>query len=98
MLELQAADLRAAAADVATVDDRIGADPEDPAHGAVRNRTTDLADRLAATDDRLDALARQSWRDRYDRALEAVDADLAAMKPPVEWGRVLPALEDARAG
>ncbi|GAA0191403.1 hypothetical protein [Halobaculum roseum] len=97
VLELQAADLRAAAADVTTVDERLGAEPEDPAHEAVRDLTADLEDRLAVTADRLDALARQSWRDRYDRKSEAIDEDLATVEPPVEWGGVLTALEKARA-
>ncbi|QZP37269.1 hypothetical protein [Halobaculum magnesiiphilum] len=97
VLELQAADLRAAAADVATVDERLGAEPEAPAHEAVRDLTADLEDRLAATADRLDELARQSWHDRYDRNLRAIDEDMATVEPPVEWGSVLTALEEARA-
>lgn len=96
VLALQAADIRAAAADVSTVDGRLGSDPEEPAVGSVRAQADDLADHLGATAGRLDVLARPAWRERYGSRLPSFDESLATFEPPVEWGAVLTALEDVR--
>ncbi|MXR40397.1 hypothetical protein GRX01_03370 [Halobaculum sp. WSA2] len=96
VLALQSADIRAAATDIATVDDRRDADPDDPVDREVRERTDELDERLAAAADRLDTLSRPEWRDRFDQNVAVFDEELSTFEPPVEWSAVLTALKEIR--
>jgi len=96
VLALQTADLRAAAADVETVDDRLRADSDGTAHDDVHGRVDDLRPRLEETADRLDTLARPEWRDRFSPKVAAFEEALDAFEPPVEWSAVLTTFREAR--
>jgi len=96
VLALQAEDLRAAAADTETVNERLGVDPEAAALDDVRELVGTVRTRLDETVDRLDTVARPEWRDRFSRKLEAFEGKLSSVAPPVEWAAVLTALNEAR--
>ncbi|MFC7098050.1 hypothetical protein [Halobaculum marinum] len=100
VLALQVADLRAELADVVTLDERADIDPEDvePSRSTLASDLEDLDDRLDAVAATLTYAERDAWRDRFDDRLAAFDRAVDEEAPPVAWGAVLSAMEDARAG
>jgi chromosome segregation ATPase len=91
------ADLQAELDSLRAWDERDGGDTADDLD-ALATRLDDLRDRWAASVDRLDGLARPAWHDRFDGRLSAFEAELDGVEPPVDWGAVSAALDDARAG
>jgi transposase-like protein len=90
VLDLVVADLRAEAADLRAWAERDGVDFPD----GVDERVDDLA---AAVDDSAAALADgPPWDDRFAERLDALDAELAAVDPPVAWARVDETVAEAR--
>lgn len=104
---LLVADVRAELADVRALAGQLDqgdpADPEEPADpenvpstADVEARLDDITDRRAAIGDRVEALARPVWRDRFEERLAAVEEVLGEHEPPVDWGALQVALEDAQ--
>lgn len=91
-------DLRVDLADLRTVVDRRGGSGEDgtPRPAALADRLADLEKRRGAVEDRLAALAGRDWRERFEERIGAVEEVLADAEPPVAWGELQAALEDAR--
>jgi chromosome segregation ATPase len=56
----------------------------------VRSRWTDLGDRI-------EAVARPGWRERFSDRLDSFESDLETFEPPVDWGAVQGTLQDHRA-
>jgi len=50
--------------------------------------------RWEALEERIDATARQTWRDRFDDRIAAFESDLEDFEPPVDWGEVQRALQE----
>lgn len=88
-------DLRLAATDLETVDQRLGTDPSGSTSSDVQECVDELEDRLDALAGRLDAAARTEWQDRYDSRLAAFDEELERFDPPIDRGAVLSVLEEA---
>ena len=91
VLDLVVADLRAEAADLRTWADRDGASfPDD---------VDDRLDAVAAeVSESAEALADEpAWDDGLAERLDALDAELAAVDPPVAWARVNETVAEARA-
>ena len=90
VLDLVVADLRAEADDLRAWAERDGVDFPD----GVDERIDDLA---AAVDDSDAALAEApAWDDRFAERLDALDAELEAVEPPVAWARVDETVAEAR--
>jgi transposase-like protein len=90
VLDLVVADLRAEADDLRAWAERDGVDFPD----GVDERIDDLA---AAVDDSAAALAEApAWDDRFAERLDALDAELEAVEPPVAWARVDETVAEAR--
>lgn len=62
----------------------------------VADRIDDLRGRWATAGDRLDALARPAWRDRFGDELSGFEATLAEYEPPVPWGELQAEVERRR--
>lgn len=96
-LGISVADLRADLADLGTWTDREDVEPpEDGGLDGLAARLDDLADRHEALGERLDRLARPAWTDRFGDRVAAVESDLDALEPPVDWGAVQETLEAQR--
>jgi len=90
VLDLVVADLRAEADDLRAWAERDGVDFPD----GVDERVDDLA---AAVDGSAAALAEApTWDDRFAERLDALDAELEAVEPPVAWARVDETVAEAR--
>ena len=90
VLDPVVADLRAEADDLRAWAERDGVDFPD----GVDERIDDLA---AAVDDSAAALAEApAWDDRFAERLDALDAELEAVEPPVAWARVDETVAEAR--
>jgi uncharacterized protein YhaN len=103
LLDLLAADVRADLADVRTLaartdDGDAAAEAAEAGVGVddLSNRLDGLDDDLATVRDRLDAAAEPAWRERHGDAIEAFEADLDGVEPPVDWATVQAALNEAR--
>lgn len=96
VLTLQALDLRSAAADLEIVDRRSESDPDNSTLSVVREHVGELEDHLSSLDDRLDAIDYAEWHNQYDSRLAAFDEELKRFNPPVDWGAVLSALQEAQ--
>jgi outer membrane murein-binding lipoprotein Lpp len=96
VLTLQALDLRRAAADLEIVDRRSESDPDISTLSVVRDHVGELEEHLSTLDDRLDAIDYAEWRSQYDPRLAAFDEELKRFSPPVDWGAVLSALQEAQ--
>ncbi|MFC7136423.1 hypothetical protein ACFQRB_07515 [Halobaculum litoreum] len=82
-LALQVADLRAEAAELETVAERLGDDPDTVADrlSATRDDLDDLDARLASVAADLAAAERDAWRDRYGDRLSAFEATVDDADP-----------------
>ena len=90
VLDLVVADLRAEAADLRTWADREGHSFPD----GVEERLDDVEEEAAAT---ADALADRPARDDgFDEQIDALEAALSAVEPPVAWERVDETVAEAR--
>lgn len=92
------ADLRAELADLRELDERADEDDE-PAGGGwdeFADRLDDAEARHGRLGDRIDALAREAWVERYGEPLSSLEATLADVEPPVDWDGVQAALDDHR--
>lgn len=63
---------------------------------AVAERLKRLETEAAALRQRLDAVARPAWRDRFDDRLARLDAALGSFEPPIDWGAVEQAIAGIR--
>lgn len=98
---LLVADVRAELADVRGLAEQLGQDDSADTHDVpsladVEARLDDLADRRAAIGEKVEALARPVWRERFQERLAAVDDVLTEHEPPVDWGALQIAIEDAQ--
>ncbi|WP_324756260.1 hypothetical protein [Haloarcula montana] len=92
VLELLVADLRAELTAL-----RSWADREDAQFRAsLDDRVADAERRTRELNDTLADHAEPAWRDRFDDALGAFDAELDGFEPPVDWNRVQETLEERR--
>jgi DNA repair exonuclease SbcCD ATPase subunit len=63
----------------------------------IEERISEIRERWADLEARIDAAARPAWRDRFADRLDAFEADLAAFEPPVDWGEVQGTLQEHQA-
>lgn len=97
--ELLVEDLRAELDDLRAWTDRANGDAGedgDARTDRVADRIDDLRGRWATAGDRLDALARPAWRDRFGDELSGFEATLAEYEPPVPWGELQAEVERRR--
>lgn len=90
-------DLRRELAALEAWDEETGGETADDL-AALADRLDGLRAQWRSETERLERLARPAWRDRFDDRLSSFDAALAAVEPPVDWGEISAALDDARAG
>ena len=89
ILSLLAADLRAEHRDLRVLADRS----DDPFRTELGERLDGVEERVAEVESAIDDIADPAWKERFAEDLAALDEELAAFEPPVEWGAVERALE-----
>jgi len=95
LVALMVADLRAELDDLRTWA-RRDEDVDEWYAEAVADRLDEVATRQADLADRLEALARPAWSDRFADRREAFAADLGDLEPPVDWTEMQSVLETYR--
>jgi len=85
-------DVRSELDSISTLADRQGVDIEDRVT-EVERRLTTTRDRWEEAKARLDDVAREEWRSRYDEQLSEIERMVADREPPIDWGAVEAALD-----
>lgn len=92
VLSLLTADLRAEHRDLRVLADRS----DDPFRTELGERLDGVEERVAEVESAIDDVADPAWKERFAEDLAALDEELAAFEPPVDWGAVERALEAHR--
>lgn len=73
----------------------VAAEGDDDGTGEeIADRLHELEARRGSLEDRLSGLALPEWEERFGQQLSALDEDLDAVEPPIEWSRVEVAIQD----
>jgi chromosome segregation ATPase len=64
---------------------------------AAAERIAEIRSRWETIEERIEAVARPAWRERFADRIAAFESDLDAFDPPIDWGEVQRALQEHQA-